>query len=174
MDLLTILILISSSISIAQGLRWQGPAGYYRRLLDLPSICPHISLASPWSAPSNLSIDPDLRQKEEEKKLVLLRIGNISLIVTGQLCLSMLISLCISHYMVVKMVNSARVGAACCQGAGQHDQVGGAVWQGSGGQDGQAVQQEVRHGPLWPHCRFLLPGACSLAWREPQIWTWWA
>ena len=86
------LLLIWSSIS-PLGLRWQGPAGYYRRLLDLPSICPHISLASPWSAPSNLSIDLDLRKEEEEKELVLLRIGNISLIVTGHLCFC----LCISH-----------------------------------------------------------------------------
>ena len=70
-------------------------------------------------------------------------------------------------------VKFARVGAACCQDAGQHDQVGGAIWQGSGGQDGEAVQQEVRHSPLWPHCRLLLPAACPLAWREPQVWTWW-
>ena len=48
-----------------------------------PSICPHISLASPWSVPSNLSIDLDLREVEEERELLLLRIGNISLIVTG-------------------------------------------------------------------------------------------
>ena len=83
MDLLTILILISSGLSNTQGLRWQGPAGYYRRLMDLPDICPHISLASPWSVPSNLSIDLDLREAEEERELLLLRIGNISLIVTG-------------------------------------------------------------------------------------------
>ena len=54
-----------------------------------PSICPHISLASPWSAPSNLSIDLNLREAEEEKELLLLKIANISLIVTGHLSFSL-------------------------------------------------------------------------------------
>ena len=93
MNLLKVLLLTCSSLSSVLGLRWQGPAGYYRRLLDLPTICPHISLASPWSAPSNVSVDLDLHKEEEEKELVLLRIGNISLIVTGHLCFC----LCILH-----------------------------------------------------------------------------
>ena len=42
MNLPKILILISLSLSGVLGLRWQGPAGYYRRLLDLPSICPEL------------------------------------------------------------------------------------------------------------------------------------
>ena len=123
MDLLTILILISSGLSNTQGLRWQGPAGYYRRLMDLPDICPHISLASPWSAPSNLSTDSDLQQKEKEKKLVLLRVGSISLIVTGNLGLSMLISAYPITFVVStnKLVKLNRVGASCSQGAGEHD-----------------------------------------------------
>ena len=91
--------------------------------MDLPDICPHISLASPWSAPSNLSTDSDLQQKEKEKKLVLLRVGNISLIVTGNLGLSMLISAYPITFVVStnKLVKLNRVGASCSQGAGEHD-----------------------------------------------------
>ena len=39
--LTTLTLLISTMISSrgVLGLRWQGPAGYYRRLLDLPEIC---------------------------------------------------------------------------------------------------------------------------------------
>ena len=87
MDQVKIFILVLLSINNVLGLRWQGPAGYYRRLLDLPSICPHISLASPWSAPSNLSLDTDLQLAEREKELLLLKIRNISLIVTGHISL---------------------------------------------------------------------------------------
>ena len=87
MDQVKIFIVVLSSINDVLGLRWQGPAGYYRRLLDLPSICPHISLASPWSAPSNLSLDTDLQLAEREKELLLLKIRNISLIVTGHISL---------------------------------------------------------------------------------------
>ena len=45
--------------------------------------CPHISLASPWSAPLNISLDNDLHLVEEEKELLLLKINNIALLVTG-------------------------------------------------------------------------------------------
>ena len=39
--LTTLTLLISTMVSSrgVLGLRWQGPAGYYRRLLDLPEIC---------------------------------------------------------------------------------------------------------------------------------------
>ena len=39
--LTTLTLLISTMVSSSGvlGLRWQGPAGYYRRLLDLPEIC---------------------------------------------------------------------------------------------------------------------------------------
>ena len=39
--LTTLALLISTMVSSrgVLGLRWQGPAGYYRRLLDLPEIC---------------------------------------------------------------------------------------------------------------------------------------
>ena len=59
---------------------WQGRAGYFRRLLDLPSLCPSLSLASPWS-PSH----PLDREREEGREVVLVTTDNFSLSLTGWL-----------------------------------------------------------------------------------------
>jgi hypothetical protein len=53
-------------------LPWQGRPGYYRRLLDLPSLCPHLSLASPWAP-----------RPDTPSELLLLALGNLSLSLAG-------------------------------------------------------------------------------------------
>ena len=50
--------------------------------MDIPSLCPDLSFAQPWSVPPGFVSDMGVRLKEEQKHLVILEVNNVSVGVT--------------------------------------------------------------------------------------------
>ena len=76
-------LLLSVIPSVTCPAIFKGRPGYYHRLLDIPSLCPHISFTQPWSPPQGFLTNNSIRQAEEEKSLLILEVNNVTLSVSN-------------------------------------------------------------------------------------------
>ena len=61
---------------------FKGRPGYYHRIMDIPSLCPHISFTQPWSPPQGLLTNTTVHQGERDKEVLILEVDNVSLSVS--------------------------------------------------------------------------------------------